>query len=95
VAAEASSHAHRLLIFRFAAFLSLWNTANAATFPPEKGAKENTIMDREPSVRPQRPYPAEKARSGEVVLKKPLQRWVFVAGLVGAILLVLILSLFR
>lgn len=52
-------------------------------------------MDREPSDRPQRPYPAEKARGSEIVLKKPLQRWVFIAGLAGAILLVLILSLFR
>ena len=52
-------------------------------------------MDQKASVRPQRPYPAEKARGGEIVLKKPLQRWAFVAGLVGAILLVLILSLFR
>jgi hypothetical protein len=30
-----------------------------------------------------------------IVLKTPLQRSVFVAGLVGAVLLVLILSLFR
>jgi len=52
-------------------------------------------MDREASVRPQRPYPAEKARGGEIVLKKPLRRWVFIAGLVGTVLLVLILSLLR
>lgn len=52
-------------------------------------------MDREASSRLQRPYPAEKARGGVIVLKTLLQRWVFVAGLVGAVLLVLILSLFR
>lgn len=52
-------------------------------------------MDRKASDRPQRPYLAEKARGGEIVLKKPLQRWVFIAGLVGTVLLVLILSLFR
>ena len=52
-------------------------------------------MDREASSRPPRPYPAEKARGGEIVLKTSLQRWVFVAGLVGTVLLVLILSLFR
>lgn len=52
-------------------------------------------MDREASARPRQPYVAEKARGGEIVLKKPLQRWVFIAGLVGAVLLVLILSLFR
>jgi len=52
-------------------------------------------MDRDASAQPQRPYPAEKARGGEIVLKTPLQRWIFVAGLAGAVLLVLILSLFR
>ena len=52
-------------------------------------------MDREASARPQQPYPAEKARGGEIVLKTSLQRRIFVAGLVGAVLLVLILSLFR
>ena len=52
-------------------------------------------MDQEASGRPQRLYPAEKARGGVIVLKTPLQRWVFIAGLVGAVLLVLILSWFR
>ena len=52
-------------------------------------------MDGEASSPPQRPYPAEKARGGAIVLKTPLQRWVFIAGLVGAVLLVLILGLFR
>jgi len=52
-------------------------------------------MDREASARSQPPFPAEKARGGEIVLKRPLQRWIFVAGLVGAVLLMLILSLFR
>jgi hypothetical protein len=58
-------------------------------------AKASANMDREASGRPQRPYPAEKARGGEIVLKTPRQRWVFVAGLVGAVLLVLVVSLFR
>jgi hypothetical protein len=52
-------------------------------------------MNREASGRPQRPYPAEKARGGEIVLKTLLQRWVFMAGLVGAVLLVLVLGLYR
>jgi hypothetical protein len=52
-------------------------------------------MNREASGRPQPPYPAEKAGGGEIVLKTPVQRWVFVAGLVGTVLLVLILGLFR
>jgi hypothetical protein len=32
------------------------------------------------------PYPAEKARGGEIILKKPWQRWVFIGGLVGIVL---------
>jgi hypothetical protein len=42
-----------------------------------------------------KPYPAEKARGGEIVLKSPLQRWVFVAGFAGAGALVFALSLIR
>ena len=43
---------------------------------------------------PSRPYPAEKARGGEIILRTSLQRWVFIAGLAGAVLLVLALTLF-
>ena len=39
------------------------------------------------------PYPAEKARGGEIVLNTPLRRWVFIGGLAGAIALVLLLGL--
>ena len=44
---------------------------------------------------PPKPYPAEKARGGEIILKTPWQRWVFIAGLAGTALLVLILAFFR
>jgi len=40
-------------------------------------------------------YPAEKARGGEIILKTPLQRGVFIAGLAGAVVLVLALALLR
>jgi hypothetical protein len=41
---------------------------------------------------PSRPaYPAEKARGGEIVLRSRWQRIVFIGGLAGCILLVLIL----
>jgi hypothetical protein len=40
-------------------------------------------------------YPAEKARGGEILLKTPVRRWVFISGLVGAVVLVLILGFFR
>lgn len=43
----------------------------------------------------QAPYPAEKARGGEIILKTPARRAIFLAGLIGAVLLVLILALLR
>jgi hypothetical protein len=36
------------------------------------------------------PYPAEKASQGEIILKRPWQRALFLCGLVAAILLPLI-----
>jgi hypothetical protein len=44
---------------------------------------------------PPKAYPAEKARGGEIILKTPLQRGVFIAGLAGAIVLVLVLAFVR
>jgi hypothetical protein len=44
---------------------------------------------------PKHPYPADKARGGEVILNTSLRRWVFFGGLVGAVALALILSLFH
>ena len=38
-------------------------------------------------------YPADKARGGEIILRKPWQRAVFMAGLAGSILLLLALDL--
>ena len=36
-------------------------------------------------------YPAEKARQGEIVLRRPWHRVVFIGGLAGCVLRVLIL----
>ena len=36
-------------------------------------------------------YPAEKARQGEIILRLPWQRVVFIGGLAGCVLLVVIL----
>ena len=47
----------------------------------------------QPAPPKQDPYPAEKARGGEIILNAPLRRWVFVGGLVGAVVLALLLSL--
>lgn len=43
----------------------------------------------------QRPYPAEKARGGEIILTTPLPRAVFLAGLIGAVGLVIIMMMVR
>ena len=43
----------------------------------------------------QKPYPAEKARGGEIVLNTPLRRVIFPAGLIGTIVLVVIMMLIR
>ncbi|HEY3147311.1 MAG TPA: hypothetical protein VGJ75_13220 [Dongiaceae bacterium] len=38
-------------------------------------------------------YPAEKARGGEIILRKRWQRVVFIAGLAGAVLLGFVFAL--
>lgn len=40
----------------------------------------------------QKPYPAEKARGGEIILRTPARRAIFIAGLAGAVLLVIIMA---
>ena len=40
------------------------------------------------------PYPAEKARGGTIVLNTRARRLIFIAGLAGAVLLVIILGVF-
>jgi hypothetical protein len=41
------------------------------------------------------PYPAEKARGGEIILRTPLRRAIFIAGLAGAVVLALLLAFAR
>lgn len=48
-----------------------------------------------PSPKEPLPYPAEKARGGEIILNTPLRRWIFVGGLTGAVVLALLLSFVR
>jgi hypothetical protein len=43
----------------------------------------------------QKPYPAEKARGGEIILNTPFRRAVFLSGPIGAIVLASILMLVR
>ncbi len=39
------------------------------------------------------PYPAEKARGATIDLRRPWQRYVFIGGLVGIVVLLLVLRL--
>jgi hypothetical protein len=41
----------------------------------------------------QKPYPAEKARGGEIILNTPARRAIFIAGLIGAVLLALAVAI--
>lgn len=43
----------------------------------------------------QKPYPAEKARGGEIILNTPLRRAIFLSGLIGAFILVIVLMMIR
>ena len=47
-----------------------------------------------PPPKPRSPYPAEKARGGEIILRSRTQRIIFIAGLAGAVVLGFLLSLF-
>jgi hypothetical protein len=38
------------------------------------------------------PYPAEKARGGEIILRTPLRRMIFIGGLIGVAVVVLVLA---
>ena len=46
-----------------------------------------------PPRKPKAPYPAEDARGGEIILRSRMQRAIFIAGLVGAVVLALLLGL--
>jgi hypothetical protein len=49
----------------------------------------------QPAPQPERaaPYPAEKARGGEIILRTPLRRAIFITGLAGAVVLGFVLVL--
>ncbi|GAB1716380.1 MAG: hypothetical protein NTAFB05_14220 [Nitrobacter sp.] len=43
---------------------------------------------------PPKPYPAEKARGGEIILRTKARKTIFLAGLVGCVVLAFLISLF-
>lgn len=45
--------------------------------------------------RPGKTYSGARVRQGEIVLRRRWQRWVFIAGLAGCVLLVLLVALLR
>lgn len=46
----------------------------------------------QPAPPPKEPYPAERARGGEIILNTPRRRAIFIGGLVGIVLLVIVLG---
>ncbi len=38
------------------------------------------------------PYPADKARGGEIILRTPLRRTIFVGGLIAVAIIALVLA---
>jgi hypothetical protein len=57
--------------------------------PPKPYRRQNRMRP----VDEPKPYLAEKARGGEIVLRTRVRRFIFIAGLVGVIVLVLMLRL--
>jgi hypothetical protein len=47
----------------------------------------------QPAPLPKEPYPAEKVRGGEIILNTPGRRAIFIAGLVGAVVLAIVFGL--
>ena len=42
---------------------------------------------------PERPIPADKTRQGEIILRTPIRRAIFIAGLVGAVILPIVFAI--
>ena len=67
--------------------------------PVREGPPEPAPPPRKPRINKMRPvdgptpYPAEKARGGEIILRTPARRIIFIAGLAGIVVLVLLLRM--
>jgi hypothetical protein len=60
--------------------------------PPPQQAPKRRLNKMRPVDSPP-PYPAEKARGGEIILHTPTRRIIFIAGLAGVVVLVLLLRM--
>ena len=49
------------------------------------------MTDSEKKSDTENPYPAEKARQGEIILRTRIRRIIFIAGLAAVVILVLVL----
>jgi hypothetical protein len=84
------------LIFRFAqSLVAGTRQALQRSSKGDDGGDPDMAREAPAQSPPPKGYPAEKARGGEIILKTPLQRWVFIAGLIGAVVLVLVLAFLR
>jgi hypothetical protein len=63
------------------------------TAAPGRSSHEGAMVRQKPAQ--PTPYPAEKARGGEIILRRPWQRIVFVVGLAVPILLLIALLILR
>ncbi len=52
-------------------------------------------MPQPKQANPTTPYPAEKARQGEIILKSRWQRVLFIVGLFGAVVIALLFGIAR
>jgi hypothetical protein len=57
--------------------------------------RADLAMTRRNASAPPPPYPAEKARGGEIILRTPLRRAIFIGGLADAVVLGLLLAFAR
>jgi hypothetical protein len=53
------------------------------------------VREGPPQPAPPRKDPAERVRGGEIILRTRLQRAIFIAGLIGAVLLGVLLQIAR
>jgi hypothetical protein len=60
---------------------------------PVREAPAQPAPPADDASRSRQPYPAEMARGGEIILRTRLRRIVFIAGLVGLVVLLLFLRL--
>ena len=58
---------------------------------PVREAPPQPPLGKMPPAQSGQPYPAEKARGAEIILRKPWQRMVFFGGLIALVVLVLLL----